>query len=236
MTFRPPLSATALLAALAMTFAGLGGWQLQRAGQKQATVEKFESAQHITDLGHPAADYRFARLTLTGAFDQERHILVDNRIHRGRAGVHVLTAVRSVAGTSVLVNRGWLPIPPDRRSLPPVHTAAGLQEISGMLDRLQPPGRKLGESDRLATDSWPQLVTYPDLDDISAALGVELYPLILLLDPQSPGGFADRDWQPVFMTPERHRGYAVQWLALAATALALWVFLGIHRGRRMEQG
>ena len=236
MGFKPSLQATAALAALSILFAWLGTWQLQRAGQKQAVITDFDSAPRITALAMPAPGQRFARLTLAGAFDRERHTLMDNRVFNGRAGVHVLTPFETEDGATVLVNRGWLPMPPDRRSLPGVQTAPGALQISGILDHLAPPGRQLGQSDRMFSDSWPQLTTYPEIDDIATALGTDLYPLVLLLDADSQGGFAGRDWQPVYMTPDRHRGCAVQWLALAATVLAAWVFVGIRRGRLLNNG
>lgn len=235
MAFRPSLPATATLAALAVLFTWLGDWQLQRAGEKQAVLSDFASAPSLSALQQPSNGLRFARLTVAGSFDRDRHIMVDNRVHRGRAGVHVLTPLRTPDGI-LLVNRGWLPIPPDRRSLPPVSTPEGLLRVSGILDRLAPPGRKLGASDRLSSDAWPQLVTYPEPDAIAAALGAELYPLVLLLDADSPGGFADRDWQPVVMTPDRHRGYALQWFALAATAAVAWLLLGWRRGHLPLEG
>jgi cytochrome oxidase assembly protein ShyY1 len=44
-------------------------------------------------------------------------------------------------------------------------------------------------------------------------------------------GFAGRDWQPTTMGPDKHRGYAVQWFALAATAFIAWLVLGSIRAK-----
>jgi surfeit locus 1 family protein len=235
MTIRPSLPATLTLVALTALFAGLGRWQWHRAAEKQAIMAEFTSAPRISTLTRPANGLRFSQVTLTGRFDTERHILVDNRVNQGRPGVHVLSVFETTEAGAVLVNRGWLPMP-DRRRLPVVATPAGAVRISGRLDRLAPPGRQLGPPDRLSRDAWPQLVTYPDLDAIASALGSDLYPLVLLLDAHSPAGFAGRDWQPVFMTPQRHRAYALQWFALAATAVVAWLLLGWRRGCPRSEG
>ncbi len=236
MKFRPSLPATVALAAVAAACAWLGNWQWQRAAEKQALLAEIASAPRLAGLAAPADELRFARVTLSGRFDPRRHVLVDNRVSGGRAGVHVLTPFTTAAGQSVLVNRGWLAMPPDRRSLPGVPTSPEPVRISGMLDALAPPGRQLGPDDRLQAGEWPQLVTYPEPDAIAAALGTELYPWVLLLDPDSAMGFGDRAWQPVVITPARHRGYAFQWYALALTAAVIWLLLGLRRGRSPSTG
>ena len=81
-------------------------------------------------------------------------------------------------------------------------------------------------------DEWPQLLTYPDVGRIATALQTSLYPDVLFLDASSPGGFEDRAWRPVVMGPDKHHAYAVQWFALAVTALAAWILLAFRRGAR----
>ena len=65
---------------------------------------------------------------------------------------------------------------------------------------------------------------------LAAILGYPLRPSLILLEPEAPGGYR-RDWQPRFggFGPERHRGYAVQWFALAATLVIL--YLAAHARR-----
>ncbi len=237
MSFRPSWLATMALASLAALFCWLGNWQWQRAIFKQGLVDRFEAAPAFLSLAPPGQARPYTRVALDGAFDGLRSVLVDNRFLGSRPGVHVLTPFRATDGTLLLVNRGWLPMPPDRRKLPTVNPRTELTRIAGMLDELRIPGRQLGEADELVTDRWPQLVTYPDLAAIGEALGEEPYPLVLLLDPESPGGFEGRDWQPVHVPPHRHRGYAFQWYALAAAAFGAWIFLGVRRARLgcMEQ-
>jgi cytochrome oxidase assembly protein ShyY1 len=55
---------------------------------------------------------------------------------------------------------------------------------------------------------------------------------VLRLDPALPLGYA-RDLQLLANTlpPERHRGYAVQWFALAAAVLATALILTFRKAR-----
>jgi surfeit locus 1 family protein len=228
--FRPSLTVTLVTLFPALLFCSLGTWQLQRAELKQQRIERHEAAAHHAGLPNEDSAQEFTRVTVEGRFDRERHVLADNQLLNGRPGVHVYTPFRTEEGTTVLVNRGWLPLP-DRRALPGVPADAGVHAISGRLGPIPGAGRQLGPTDQVSGDRWPQLLTYPDLGLISTALDRELYPMVLFLDPDSPGGFDGRHWPPVFMTPARHRAYAFQWFALAATAVVAWVLLGLRRSR-----
>ena len=42
------------------------------------------------------------------------------------------------------------------------------------------------------------------------------------------------DWPIVSMSPSKHVGYAVQWFALAAALLGLFIYLGIHNAREIR--
>ncbi|MNN94970.1 hypothetical protein D3C81_2137010 [compost metagenome] len=44
------------------------------------------------------------------------------------------------------------------------------------------------------------------------------------------------DWPLVSMGPEKHLGYAVQWFALAATLLGLFVWFGVQQAREVRDG
>lgn len=229
MPFRPSIPATLGLLSVAAACLALAGWQWQRAQDKAARQAQFAAAPAQRGLP-PAADAgEFTRVTLAGHFDPERHLLADNQVLKGRAGVHAYTPFTSDTGTVILVNRGWLPLSPERSPLPAVPTRAEALEISGRLGTVQGPGRRLGEAPPPSGDQWPELVTYLNIDGAASALGVKLYPWILLLDADSPGGFDGRDWRPVFMTPQKHRAYAFQWLALAVLAVGCWGVAGHRR-------
>ena len=235
MHFRPSFKLSLLLITLAFVFLRLGLWQLDRKAEKTAQFERFDNAPAMSIERALDSNVEFARAEAFGRYDPARHILLDNRIWKGRAGVHVLTPFRLADGRWLLVNRGWLPLAPDRRSLPEVATQAGAQTIHGRLVAYQTAGPRLGDADVLEKDRWPQLVTYLDLATIGSALGESLQPWLLQLDEQDASGFGDRQWSPAVMEPSLHGAYAVQWLALCVAALVIWVTLGWRRGELLAR-
>ena len=235
MRFRPSLGLSLVLLALGLLFLRLGLWQLERKAEKEALLERYASAPELAVGQAMEREAEFARVTARGHFDEHRHLLLDNRIWNGRAGVHVLTPFRLEDGRSLLVNRGWLPLPPDRRTLPGFATGNAERTISGRLVRPPAGALQLGERDVLAPDQWPQLVTYLDLEAAAGVLGESLQPWILRLDADDPMGFEGRDWRPAVMGPEKHGAYAVQWFGLLAAAATIWVVLGLRRGAQTRK-
>ena len=122
MRFRPSFTLSLILIMLASLFLWLGMWQLDRKAEKELLFERFATAPTLGLEQALADEHEFARVEAFGRYDTTRHLLVDNRIWNGRAGVHVLTPFQLTDGRWLLVNRGWLPLPPDRSSLPDVPT------------------------------------------------------------------------------------------------------------------
>lgn len=228
MKFRPTLLLTVVLMVLALVFARLGYWQLERKAEKAELFDRFENAPAMSITEAVAEGQRFARVEGFGRFDGERHVLLDNRMFRGRPGVNVLTPFTIEGGPVVLVNRGWLPLPPDRKTLPDIPTDDSLRTIRGRLNLLRTQGPRLGEADVLVEDAWPQLVTYLDPEPLSEALGRPLPPWLVQLDATEPGGFEGRQWRAAVMEPATHGGYAVQWFALSLAAVIIWITLGVR--------
>lgn len=229
--FKPSMIATMVLFLLATLFANLGMWQARRGETKVATEQQFATAKPLLFENAIARESRFAQIDVSGHYDNERHILLDNQVWRGRAGVHVFTPFYTDTGTIILVNRGWLPLAADRQSMPQVPTPENQIVLRGMLNIFPVPGRMLGPADKLDSTGWPQLVTYLNLADASVALDTPLAKWIVQLSATEQAGFEGRDWQPVFLTSNKHKAYAFQWYALAGTSIVLWVFNGIRRAR-----
>ena len=235
MKFRPSILLTVALFSLALIFARLGYWQTQRKAEKAELFEQFENAPSMSITEAVESGRQFARVEGFGRFDAERHILVDNRMFQGRPGVYVLTPFIIEGGATVMVNRGWLPIPPDRRSLPAVPTSDELRVIRGRLKLLTTQGPRLGEADVLETDRWPQLVTYLDQAPLSQALGYSIPPWLVQLEADQADGFEGREWQAAVMEPATHGAYAVQWFALSLAAIIIWITLGVRSGQKAGQ-
>lgn len=235
-TIRTALAVLAGVALFALLLR-LGFWQLERARFKEALAQEFAAAheapvaapiQTLTGAGQSGA-WQFRRTALAGHADVARQYLLDNRTLAGRAGYHVLLAVASAQG-NVLVNRGWVPVGPDRSRLPDVALDAPAIQVQGRLVRPPQPGLLLGSAG-YERPGWPKVVQTIDLEQMSRQLGLSLLPAIVLLDSSHAGCF-QCDWKAVpGLSASSHRGYAVQWFSLAAALLVI-VAVVTRAGRR----
>jgi surfeit locus 1 family protein len=224
--FAPRPLPTLLMAAAVVAFGALGNWQLGRAEEKRQLERDFSAGGPAIEYRRLPADApRFERVRLGGRYDADHQFLLDNRSHESVAGVEVLTPFLLDDGRAVLVNRGWLPYGRTRHDLPAVDVAGDEREVVGRIDDLPRPGIWL---EAPPATGWPRLVQYPTMPELSAALGRELEPRQVLLDPGVPDGYV-RNWSVPGTTPDRHLGYAVQWFALAALAGAIWFVLSLRR-------
>jgi len=226
----------ALVAALCVY---LGMWQLRRADENRALAEQFAAGDSAKLLGDPPAlltdANRFHRIEVRGVYVAAPQFLLDNMLHDGVAGYHVLTALRVEGSTRrLIVNRGWVGGGSDRRTLPDVSAPTEPRTITGRIERLPQPGMRLSGTAAPAsvpTTESVAVVEYPAMADLAAQLGQPLFDYQLLLDPAEPGGYA-RDWQAPGVSPERNLIYAGQWLLLGVGALGASVTLAIRMLRR----
>jgi len=229
--FKPSMIATVVLFLLASLFTNLGLWQARRGEAKAATEQQFATAKPLLLKNAVAQKSRFAQIDVSGHYDGKRHFLLDNQVWRGRAGVHIFTPFYTLEGTVIMVNRGWLPLAADRKIMPAIPTPQNQTALRGILNIFPVPGRMLGPADNLGSVDWPQLVTYLNITDMSVALNTPLAEWIVQLSDKEQYGFEGRDWQPVFLTSNKHKAYAFQWYALAGISIVLWIFNGIRRSR-----
>jgi surfeit locus 1 family protein len=213
-------------------FTLLGTWQLDRMHEKQTLVDQFELATNMPLNRAVDEGSTFARVQSSGRFETDWQLLLDNKIFNGRVGVHVLSLFKTEDGINILVNRGWLPMAADRRSLPEVMTPEGILAIKGILVSATKEGVRLGKPEILDELSGSKLVTYLDMDQVSAALKEDLPLWLIQLDPAEPSGFEGRDWKPAVMLPNQHRAYAFQWFALALAFTIMYFTLVTRKTRK----
>jgi surfeit locus 1 family protein len=228
-SFRPSIPATVALFLLIALFTNLGLWQEKRAAEKADTEQKHQAATSVPFEMALAGSDRFAFIDVRGHYDPSRHILLDNQLWNGRAGVHVFTPFYTLDGTAILVNRGWLPLAADRQTMPDIPTPQHETVLRGILNIAPVPGRILGQADQMKQNKWPQLVTYLKIEDVAESLDTPLESWIIQLTNTEQAGFEGRDWKPVFLSSERHKGYAFQWFALATAGIVLWLVTGFRK-------
>ena len=157
-------------------------------------------------LERAATNYR--RITARGRYEPQFQILIDNRTHNGQAGYHVVTPLR-VEGSDIrlLVNRGWIPAPAERRETPLIETPAGVVETDGIAARaacavFHPHGDERDPPRRMA-DGVAEPRSRALRKKRSAS---RVQPVVLQLDPRAASGGFVRDWpQPDEKRPDQRR-------------------------------
>lgn len=213
----------------------LGFWQLSRAEQKETLLQDFaygeaQSALSTNELlAQPSpTSLRYYSVKLQGYFDNDKSILLDNKINNGQVGYHVITPLVMNDKTVILINRGWIPIGHTRAILPTIHPIMGDVTIEGYLDFAY---RNPFIKQALETHSieWPLRMQGLDLNLLQQLIGKNVYTMLVILHKDSPYAFIPPQKPGTWMTPSKHRGYAVQWFSLAATLLAYTIFCLIRR-------
>jgi surfeit locus 1 family protein len=218
-------------------FIGLGMWQLDRADQKREQARELSERMQMPalELGARVSDpqdLRYRRLRAHGAFEAGGQLLIENRRQGNRNGFHVITPLR-IAGSDmrVLVNRGWIPAAADG-SATPAPVPDGPVTVTGESHIPSPPALVLhGGPD--AAKQWGTRWPYLTVDLYAAVAGHPVLPVVILQDPDTPGGFL-RSWPREMPKEGMHIGYAIQWFAFAVIALVLWLRLSLVR--RPETG
>ncbi len=224
------------LVLLAALFGYLGSWQLRRADESRDTAARFAVGATAPALQTPPGAMgdgeRFRRLAVRGSYVAAPQFLLDNMLHDGVAGYHVLTPLRVDGALRwLLVNRGWVTAGLDRRILPQVEVGTASRRVTGRIERLPRPGMKLGEPTTAAAGARVAVVEYPTAEELAERVGEPLFDYQLLLDPAEPDGYV-RDWQAPGLGPERHLAYAGQWWLLAAGAGLAAVTMTFRAARR----
>lgn len=223
---------TALTLLLLPLLIGLGLWQLDREQEKRTLADRFAQRKAQPPVSLSAvqgndADLAYRPVFLSGHYVAGEYLLQDNRIRAGRFGYEVIALFRLHSGAGyALVNRGWVAGDPARRSLPDVTQPGGHVQLQGQVYIPPDPPYLLAEQ-AVPADNWPRVIQALETGSLIPALenrlDADVFPHVVRLDAGEPGSLSI-DWQVVNLSPETHRGYAVQWFAMAAVLLLFFVF------------
>ena len=231
---RAPLYLLAL--AVIVGFVALGRWQLQRAVFKEQLIAQ---SQQVLTRRMPVAlaassdlDARdFSWVAGEGRFLPRPALLLDNQTRDGKQGVRVYRLFQpDDSRRTLLVELGWRPLPP-QRTLPHEPALDGRYRLQGLLAPPPSPGLAIGAADQLQADG-SRLLTRIDIGGLTKSLALPggLASRVLRLDPALKLGYArDLDVLANALPPARHRGYAVQWFALAATVGVIALYFMFRR-------
>ena len=225
-----PAWLTAAAAGCAL-FVALGNWQSRRAEEKldaQARLDALAAAEPVRLPATPVApgDYGGRRVAVRGEYVPKHAVLIDNRIHKGVAGYHVVMPLRIDGGEAyVLVNRGWVAAGPRRDHLPRIATPAGTQSIEGLA--VVPSGRVYELAPDVNRGPVRQNLV---IERIAAESGLPLQPLVVQQTNDAGDGLV-RAWERTDAGVNTHRAYALQWYALALLTVIVYLVLGFRSVR-----
>jgi surfeit locus 1 family protein len=230
--FRPRLLPTLAALAAVAVFVAAGNWQRARMEAKEALRAQFDAVARAAPLdlaALPAATdwgaLRYRPVAAAGEFDAQRQILIDNRIHAGRAGYDVVTPLALGDGRFVLVDRGWIAQGASRAALPAAPPPAGRVSVVGRV-ALPTTGYLELKADNAPGAVWQNL----DPARFGAATGLRVLPAVV----EQTAGTADglvRDRPAPDFGIDTHRIYMMQWYAFAVLAVALWLGLNLRHLR-----
>lgn len=202
----------------------LSAWQWHRMDQKARYLEQARLQQTQP-------------IKVTGWFSKDRMYL-DNVIVRGKVGYEVIQPFHLSTQSSaidaqntrnmrprILVNRGWLVGYSDRNRLPNLLTTS--------MNQQSPQSSSTTLS--LVPAKWSSQTPSPNLERLSngqyriQALNAQIMqqlslPPLYYKATHSTNGLTTDHWQEQldYLTPEKHLGYAIQWLALGTLGLIVW--------------
>lgn len=216
----------------------LAFWQLDRLDHRRAfndlVAEQIDQPpapleQLLAEAGDDPESIEWRQTIVTGQYLPDQ-ILWFNRSQNGIAGDNVLTALVTESDTTVVVNRGFVPLGVDVPAAPTVETE--------LLARVRiPQERQRGElTDPSEAGAAITEVRRIDLGQLSAQLPGEVAPVYLdLIDAIPTIGPNDPVPVPAPTLDEGpHLSYAAQWFIFAVCVLVGWV-LAVRRSIRSRQ-
>lgn len=238
--FRPGLAASLAVAVLLPLFLYMGYWQLQRAGEKRVLQAEYDAraagpAIQVEARVQRPEELQFYRVIAKGHYETEHQILIDNRVHQGQAGYHVITPLKlQDSEVRLLVNRGWIALGDDRGHPPAIDTPRGLQQIAGVATVPSEKFFTLGKPEPTGR-GWQRVWQNMDMARYGAAVPFPVQPVVVLLDPQSPAGGFAREWSRLDTGIAVHQGYAFQWFMLAGALIVIYLFMSLRGGTAHTQ-
>lgn len=249
--FKPSLIGIAATLVMMPALMSLGFWQLRRADEKQAMIDRLHvgaSSTQTVDAGNAAQLPLLQQVIARGRYDANRQILLDNMWSTKNAqvdgkpvgvqpGINVWTPLLLEDGHILIVNRGWRPFGKTRADLPNTDVAGDPRSVRGLLSGIPEPGLRISNKQQ-DTSSWPRLLNFPTLAELQTIYGNQVLPRILLLESTEPDGY-ERDWSTRYsfndFGPDRHIGYAFQWFGLSFAVFVIFIVVSLKPLQRESE-
>jgi surfeit locus 1 family protein len=207
-----------------LLFTGLGIWQVERRSWKLALIAAVDARVPAAAVPAPgpaewprvtAEDDAYRHVRAVGVFLDDHETLVQAVTELG-GGFWVLTPLRSDAGFTVLVNRGFVPQDRADPATRPDSQPMGHVAVTGLL-RITEPGGAFLRSNDLAADRWFSR----DVAAIAQARGLEnVAPYFIDADANPDANALPVGGLTVISFWNNHLVYAITWFSLAVLSLA----------------
>lgn len=235
--FRPTFWPTVFTVPAILVMIGLSIWQVQRLHWKEGLIAERTARTTAAPIALPPAGadlagLEFRRVAVTGTFDHAHEFYLAARSQNGNVGYWIVTPLKTDAGETVLIERGWVPEDrklPERRAEGQV---AGTVTLDGIVRLPQ-------EKSFFQPDNEPQknVWFYLAPAEMAAASGIAMRTDLYLDADQAPnpGGFPIGG-QTRINLPNDHLQYAVTWALLALSLAAVYVIYHLKLERERGKG
>jgi surfeit locus 1 family protein len=221
---------------------GLGTWQVQRKAWKEGLIAELTERLSAAPTALPAAkdwssldpaSAEYSRVTFSAQFDNAAEALVYGAASAFRPdvtglGYWVFTPARLADGSTVIVNRGF--IPEDKKD-PKTRQAGQIAGPVTIVGTLRWPEARhwFTPSDEPAHNLWLSR----DPQSIAAAKGLgAIAPFYVEQESPVPPGGLPQPGKLVVELPDNHLQYAITWYGLAAALAGVFVVWAINSRRR----
>jgi surfeit locus 1 family protein len=209
---------------VALVFARLGAWQMDRLRERRAAnlvALQARSAPRIRlDGATPITPELNGReVSATGRYDHEHDVVLRGKAYGGSPGVEVVSPLVLEGGrTAVLVNRGFLPTPDAVTAQTDSVREFGRVRVNGTA--LQVPSGGGAPLDRGGHITYARL----DREALTSRMPYRIAPIYIRQSPDTTLPLFPRRLAPLPIDDGPHLSYAIQWFAFAAMAI---VFGGV---------
>lgn len=214
--FRPTLWPTVCTALVVGLLLVLGTWQLQRMAWKEGLIATLDANRALPPVELPgtidnAEDWRYRTVSVTGTFRFEDEIHIIAYDAASKLGYLIVTPMVRADGTTVLVNRGWVPTEKADPSTRAEGQVAGVVTVNGMARPGWPQGWFVPDN---APDK--NIWFWGDLPAMAqAAHAPDALPLFVEADKTPNPGGLPLGGQSVINLRNDHLQYAITWYSLA---------------------
>ena len=200
----------------------LGFWQLDRESEKLTILktrqERLLADPVVIESLNKEDELNFQQVSLQGRYINDKSILIDNQIVDGKFGYEVITAFEA-SSMVVMVSRGWVQGSLDRNKLPDITSVVGSVKLKAEV--YVPMGKPFTLGGDPEVGKWPQRVLTINLLGLEENFTKPLFPFVVRLGERNPGVYF-RHWKSINISPEKHRGYALQWFSMSFALCLLY--------------